>query len=128
MNKQSGGELVRRIVPLLELLPFLESQDGEIGEMGIRIRDDAGQQNLQVLRHPLHSVMLKDVSDILDGNRKAVRCFCHCKRAVEPGRAVINVDMSCSQAQKLHRRRFRKIEIKKGDLRNRIAARILYWL
>ncbi len=72
--------------------------------------------------------MLKDVSDVLDGDRKALRCFRHRERDVEPRRAVININMGRSQTQKLHRRRFGKIEIKKRDLRNRIAARVLYRL
>src|SRR5215217_5360399 len=72
--------------------------------------------------------MLKDVSDVLDRNRKAFRCFRHRERDVEPGRAVININVVRSQTQKLHRRRFWKIQIKKRDLRNRIAARVLYRL
>src|SRR5690349_1178933 len=99
MDEQSRGELLRSIVP-----------------------------ELQMLRHALHSLVRKDVSDVLDGDRKTLRRLRHRERDVEPRRPVINVDMAGSQTQKLHRRRFGKIEIKKRHLRNRIAARILYRL
>src|SRR5689334_6662294 len=97
MDQQSGRELMRRIVPLLELLLFLKGQDGKIGELCIRIRDDACEQDLQVLRHPLHPAMLKYISDVLDRDRKALRRFGHRERDVEPGCAVVNIDMSRSQ-------------------------------
>src|SRR5215510_5931499 len=97
MDQQSGREMMRRIVPSLQLPLFLDSQDGQVGQMGTRIRDDAFQQNLQMLRHPLHPAMLKDVSDVLNGDPKTLWGFGHRERNIEPGRTVINVDSVCSQ-------------------------------
>src|SRR5262245_16877841 len=97
MDQQSGRKLMRRIVPLLELLPFRESQDEQVGKMSMRIRDDAFQQNLQVPRHPLHPSMCKDVPDVLNGDCKALRGFNHRERNVESGRSVINVYLARSQ-------------------------------